>query len=253
MQFRLPKPLHGWRAFFGEVGVIVLGVLIALGATQLVDAWQWRQQIKQADEAFSFELEAAVQNAYVRLAIEPCLIHRLDEIEAQLNEPGENWRGMHEILNSTPTTVGPPLAAAYHTYVPAMPITTNAWSNALANGIVSHLPPLRASYLSDAYDAATRLREDSRQEGMAVASLAPLAKDRKLTSDNRIAMLQSVRQLQHLDDMIRDDSEAVLFTVKETGSGFTDDLIRSESAGLVAMARTARGQCVTEPKIPSGS
>ena len=32
MHIHLPKPLHGWRAFVGEVGIIVLGVLIALGA-----------------------------------------------------------------------------------------------------------------------------------------------------------------------------------------------------------------------------
>ena len=32
MHFHLPKPLHGWREFAGEVGIIVLGVLIALGA-----------------------------------------------------------------------------------------------------------------------------------------------------------------------------------------------------------------------------
>jgi uncharacterized membrane protein YraQ (UPF0718 family) len=29
MHFHLPKPLHGWREFKGEVGIIVLGVLIA--------------------------------------------------------------------------------------------------------------------------------------------------------------------------------------------------------------------------------
>ena len=29
MHLHLPKPLHGWRAFVGEVGIIVLGVLIA--------------------------------------------------------------------------------------------------------------------------------------------------------------------------------------------------------------------------------
>ena len=34
----LPKPLHGWRAFLGEVGIIVLGVLIALGAESAVEA-----------------------------------------------------------------------------------------------------------------------------------------------------------------------------------------------------------------------
>ena len=32
MYVQLPKPLHGWRQFAGEVGIIVLGVLIALGA-----------------------------------------------------------------------------------------------------------------------------------------------------------------------------------------------------------------------------
>ena len=34
--FRLPKPLHCWREFAGEVAIIVMGVLIALGAEQVV-------------------------------------------------------------------------------------------------------------------------------------------------------------------------------------------------------------------------
>ena len=37
MHFHLPKPLHGWREFVGEVGIIVIGVLIALGAQQVVE------------------------------------------------------------------------------------------------------------------------------------------------------------------------------------------------------------------------
>ena len=38
MHFHLPKPLHGWREFAGEVGIIVLGVGIALSAEQIVEA-----------------------------------------------------------------------------------------------------------------------------------------------------------------------------------------------------------------------
>jgi hypothetical protein len=34
------RPLHGWRVFAGEVGVIVLGVLLALGAQQLAEKIQ---------------------------------------------------------------------------------------------------------------------------------------------------------------------------------------------------------------------
>lgn len=30
MHLKLPKPLHGWRAFAGEVGIVVLGVILAL-------------------------------------------------------------------------------------------------------------------------------------------------------------------------------------------------------------------------------
>ena len=36
MHVHLPKPLHGWRAFFGEIGVIVIGVLTALAAVTLL-------------------------------------------------------------------------------------------------------------------------------------------------------------------------------------------------------------------------
>lgn len=30
MHVHMPKPLHGWRASIGEVGIIVLGVLMLL-------------------------------------------------------------------------------------------------------------------------------------------------------------------------------------------------------------------------------
>ena len=187
-------------------------------------------------------------NAYVRLATEPCLTQRLTEIETKLNQSGESWRGMPERINFPVAD----LAAAYHTYLPAPPISTNAWNSALANGIVNQFPTIRASFFAEAFDAATRFRDDRREEGMMVTQLAPLATDRKLTSDNRITMLQAVRRLQHLDDMIRDDSEAIIFTVKQTGIGYNDDSIRSTSASLITIAGTVRGQCVTEPKILPG-
>jgi hypothetical protein len=41
----LPKPLHGWREFAGEVGIIVIGVLIALGAEQVVEEIHFRNAV----------------------------------------------------------------------------------------------------------------------------------------------------------------------------------------------------------------
>ena len=41
MDFHLPKPLHGRREFFDEVGINRISVFIALGAEQVVEHFHW--------------------------------------------------------------------------------------------------------------------------------------------------------------------------------------------------------------------
>jgi len=60
MHFHLPKPLHGWREFVGEVAIIVLGVLIALGAEQVVEWLHWRHQQHETLERLFQESRANV-------------------------------------------------------------------------------------------------------------------------------------------------------------------------------------------------
>jgi hypothetical protein len=52
----LPKPLHGWRQFFGEIGVVVLGVLIALGAEQIIEHFSWVHKRSQVEASMREEL-----------------------------------------------------------------------------------------------------------------------------------------------------------------------------------------------------
>ena len=44
MDIHKPKPWHGWREFLKEYAIIVVGVLTALAAEQVVDWLHWRQQ-----------------------------------------------------------------------------------------------------------------------------------------------------------------------------------------------------------------
>ncbi|HTK72654.1 MAG TPA: hypothetical protein VL331_09175 [Croceibacterium sp.] len=55
MHIHLPKPLHGWREFIGEVGIIVIGVLIALAAEQAIEALHHRSQVHDAIAALHAE------------------------------------------------------------------------------------------------------------------------------------------------------------------------------------------------------
>jgi len=84
MHVHLPKPTHGWREFFGEVGIIVLGVLIALGAEQVVEAYHWRHQVHQFREALDEELAYDLSAYDFRMRQERCVDRRIAQLDAWL-------------------------------------------------------------------------------------------------------------------------------------------------------------------------
>ncbi len=85
MHFHLPKPLHGWREFVGEVGIIVVGVLIALGAEQLIESVHSRAEVKQTRTALDAELAYNLAAFDGRMSIQPCVVRRLDELTSILD------------------------------------------------------------------------------------------------------------------------------------------------------------------------
>jgi hypothetical protein len=81
MIFRLFRPLHGWRQFAGEVGIVVLGVLIALAAQQLVDTIHRRSDGAQLVAALRSELsDDRSRWEHIRSA-DACTLQRLDALE----------------------------------------------------------------------------------------------------------------------------------------------------------------------------
>ena len=80
MHFHLPKPLHGWRELLGEVGVIVIGVLIALSAEQLVETIHWRHTVDAEREALNGDVRGQWNAMTARVVMEPCVDRRLDEL-----------------------------------------------------------------------------------------------------------------------------------------------------------------------------
>lgn len=91
MRFAFPKPLNGWRVLLGEVGIIVVGVLIALAAQQMVEDWNDRQRLAEAHRAISLELGDAAGQARVKIRAYRCtepLFGRLAEIVDEAERTG---------------------------------------------------------------------------------------------------------------------------------------------------------------------
>lgn len=88
--FRMLKlePPHGWRAVFWELGIVTVGVLIALGAQQAVDMIHNRQVAAETREAITEEINTNLANVHLRATAESCIARRLAELHVLIDEWG---------------------------------------------------------------------------------------------------------------------------------------------------------------------
>jgi len=78
---------HDWRNDGRELAIVVIGVLIALLAQEVVQGWEWQQKIRAAEDAMKHELlwDDGPQ-IYQRAMMHPCLSQRLDAIRAAVED-----------------------------------------------------------------------------------------------------------------------------------------------------------------------
>jgi hypothetical protein len=90
MRIGFPRPLHGWRAFIGEVGVIVLGVLLALTAQEAAQAIRDRGDTAQLRQSMTDELANDRARWEAVHHDVPCALSQLDSISAWAAHPGSD-------------------------------------------------------------------------------------------------------------------------------------------------------------------
>ena len=138
MHLHLPKPLHGWRAFVGEVGIIVLGVLIALGAEQVVESIHNRYLARQALDHIRAELAYDSAFAAERVAIGDCMRASFTDLRQRLIASGDNWPGLQGRSLSGASRVSatsalfasaPPMSSPHRLW------PVSAWSAATNSGV----------------------------------------------------------------------------------------------------------------------
>ena len=103
MHIHLPEALHSSRDFLKEVGIIVLGVLIALGAEQLVQAARERRASLDARNSVRSEIADNLHKLMGRVDIQPCVDRRLKQIGDLLAQTAEAVPNPHPSWISRPT------------------------------------------------------------------------------------------------------------------------------------------------------
>ena len=138
MHFHLPKPLHGWREFAGEVGIIVLGVLIALGAEQVVETIHDGYLARQALDHIRAELAYDSAFAAERVALGDCMRASFTDLRQRLTASGENWPGLEgKPVNGAPRLSGSLFASAPPISSPHRLWPVSAWASATTSGTLN--------------------------------------------------------------------------------------------------------------------
>ena len=202
MHFHLPKPLHGWREFAGEVGIIVVGVLIALGAEQLVQSLSHRSEAQEARDNIRAELALNIgrmQNADGRT---PCKTRRLNEISDFIKK-ARSGRSLADV-----TWIGRP---------PVWDMQTSRWQSAAASGRISLFAPDEQAGIADLYTLMTDYQAEERVEQAAWAELRGLEGLTALSDARDASLSDALQEARYAQWLLSIDSEQAQEVARRIG------------------------------------
>lgn len=125
MEIHRPKAVHSWRELLKEIGIIVIGVVIALGAEQAVESLHWMRQVDVGEATLKGAFVQEVQNAASRDVQGDCIGQRLAFLSSVVQRASQDG-GL------------PPIGVIGHP--PYTPWTIGSWQALVASQTVSHLP-----------------------------------------------------------------------------------------------------------------
>jgi hypothetical protein len=230
MHIHLPKPLHGWRELVGEVGIIVIGVLIALAADQAVEAWRMHEKVEHAEAAMRLELaEDDGPQAYGRVLIGRCLDRQLAAIHDGAGQvPADRLRQWMRAYN-------PP----FRTW------DTEAWKTVLGSDVGSHMGAERLVQWSSPYRVLGGMTEANIRERDVVTDLHEALPPKGAPSEvNLQDVRRSAARLRMSNTNIYRGSELLLKRSEQLGAAVPD----AEKRALLKEARAIYGDCAQAPR-----
>ena len=203
MDFHLPKPLHGWRAFAGEVGIIVVGVLIALSAEQLADFVHDQAQVRHGEESLKDNFSRFVTYTAELDTYAPCITAR----SAELRQLIDRSSVAHRLPNIGPIP-----------QVEARPWQIDTYDAMVASQAITHVAHGQAILYSRIAMSAIDIYDDAKEEWSDWGILASLSGPSRPygsaeEAQDRVTLARAV----HQDALMRLIATNTLERIKRTG------------------------------------
>jgi hypothetical protein len=177
------RPPHGWNAVAWELAIVVVGVLIALAAQQLVEDWQWQEQVSETRQSLNSELAEARANAIEQTIEHDCIERRLDVL-GRLTESRSRLPKLQVQLFEL------------------RPWNTATWQSATASGAVAHMPISERNRYAALFGVIASLGSLHRDAFDTSADVATMSRHEQLTDISRDRLQADIARLRKFNELL---------------------------------------------------
>ena len=143
------SPSMGWKAFWSEIVIVVLGVVIALAANEAVQNWNWRSKVQDGEARLREDTASVFEWSAERYATALCIDAQLAALSSRVVDSGERLdpASIHTSLNMRRVLIAPQRPFRY-------PI----WDAMVADGTASRMSHQRQALYGRIGDSMARMR-----------------------------------------------------------------------------------------------
>ena len=194
--FRLTR---GQRKLAIDLGIVVVGVFIALVAQQAVQSMDWRAQVRDARKALRAELAYDVGAYDIRVRQSDCVQHRLDELQAWL----DRWKAGH----------GRPLGPIGRIYT--FSLYNSVWNVVQSGQVATHFPLAERVEYAGMYDNLRNVDEQNAKTSEAWAVVRAYQGVGNLDHRDFVQIGGALSQLRLADKVIRENGPGYILSSAE--------------------------------------
>ena len=212
------SPSMGWRAFWSEIVIVVLGVVIALAANEAVQEWTWRNKVEDAEARLRGDINWIFLWSAEKYASRPC-------VDVQLAALGLNVLESTATLKPAPVFTVNHLSLSYVVRMPNRPYRFPVWDALLADGTASHFAPQRQAFLGRISDDMVQARSNEAETrslmGRLMVMRDPIALDPVVRAD----LLTQINQLRLLTAFEALNAQQRMRRIADAGSAPTSEQV----------------------------
>jgi hypothetical protein len=172
--------VRNWRDFLKEVGIIVLGVSIALAGEEIVSNYNWRSEVAVVQDSVNDELADALFSAMERVKIADCQKRTLDRLDQIANDS----HGTLVIRNAPVRRIRLWGSAA--------------WDAAIASGAIAHMDHDKRNTYANLFSFLHLFRDLNIRQEELWARIDAYQHPRPLTDESRDRFVETISQLRAL-------------------------------------------------------